>query len=1248
MKRILSILLVVLMVMGAVPGMVFAADAIITAEADKTSADIGDIIEVTYTLTNNPGFTNVGIRLDFDEEVLKFKGLKTNEYDLVDGMLGTAVANTEPYSEQYGFITFAKANAVTKDGKLFVAVFEVIGSGSVTAGADIELFQKINAGVAEDVTAPTVTATEEITVGGIPATAVTVTPETKELEVLSNYRLAVTVEPANSTDKVVWTSSDETVATVDNTGRVNALKVGTATITATAGDVSDTCEITVKGEESIVGKRYTDYAYQGGETLADLTGIKKMTFKGEELTLKNVYKLSINGFEGFHLINKRSSFTSGFIVYTLGGKLMISSSGWETDISDVSMNYGWAGYNWTGYMTKDYLVSYVDLEKAFGDEVSKLGVTENDMVALMVAKGMDFDYATIIVHEPVAATAIEITESMMLVAGNTETASVTLTPASSTDVPTWTSSDETVATVDKDGVVTAVKEGTATITATIGEIKDTCEVTVFAEAASFKAPRNDAWGFVVDSIEILGVTVDDYKWNGQDLTVYITDETATAHVTVKHNSGSDKGTVEVTNYEGHFNKYYDMGWNGSNWNVYFKKSVPTTKITLDKTEVTGLLIGRNETLTATLDEGSTSSVVWSSSDENVATVDQNGKVTAVAKGTATITAQVYGSDLKAECVVNVIAVHADAIDIVLYNNDGTTTEPENGKIRIRLGDSFRLKAVTDPEEITDDVVWSTSDENIAQINSWNYVNGERVANYNPSFFVAKAPGTAKIKVTSSYDDGINAGSVSKTVEVEVYEIPAETITLDKAEATLLYGETLKLTATVNPTNHTDGSVQWISSDENVVTVDGRGNITVKGAGEATVTAKIKDIEATCKITVPEFYMQTEELPTFTLSTVGWPGQVDKLAISGREVVKVEWNKDESGKLLPSATVILKEGTEDGTKLIGVMDYSIPSYNFNASSTKTVTVEGGKAEMDLQYGYYSGLFGGNVKLTFMDESLLPVYGFEVVFDKDEYKENEDAVAKVYLKNYRNKDLDANVLGYALSFNEDAFVVKNTQAGENLVDELSTKEDGLIVRKLRLEADVEDFAIAQEGILIDTITFKAVGDGMINAELTAVENDVDLNDESTFVTVFIEETAQAENVLTDGTVTYTRIVSEDKAKAAVVDEIIAKIGETVEFSDFEIMHQAREAYENLEDEVKQYVEKLDVLEETEKCHAFWKNGDVNVDGVINGQDLSIILGTYGEEVTELNAHCDINVDEMSEGLINGGDLSVVLGSYATIIE
>ena len=98
----------------------------------------------------------------------------------------------------------------------------------------------------------------------------------------------------------------------------------------------------------------------------------------------------------------------------------------------------------------------------------------------------------------------------------------------------------------------------------------------------------------------------------------------------------------------------------------------------------------------------------------------------------------------------------------------------------------------------------------------------------------------------------------------------------------------------------------------------------------------------------------------------------------------------------------------------------------------------------------------------------------------------------------------------------------------------------------------------------------------------------------------------------------------------------------------MHQAREAYENLEDEVKQYVEKLNVLEETEKCHAFWKNGDVNVDGVINGQDLSIILGTYGEEVTELNAHCDINVDEMSEGLINGGDLSVVLGSYATIIE
>lgn len=83
----------------------------------------------------------------------------------------------------------------------------------------------------------------EITVN-VPATGITLDKSSAEMKVGDELTLTATVQPEGSTDEVVWTSSDENIATVEN-GKVVAKKAGTVTITAKAGDKTATCSITV-------------------------------------------------------------------------------------------------------------------------------------------------------------------------------------------------------------------------------------------------------------------------------------------------------------------------------------------------------------------------------------------------------------------------------------------------------------------------------------------------------------------------------------------------------------------------------------------------------------------------------------------------------------------------------------------------------------------------------------------------------------------------------------------------------------------------------------------------------------------------------------------------------------------------------------------------------------------------------------------------------------------------------------------
>lgn len=200
----------------------------------------------------------------------------------------------------------------------------------------------------------------------------------------------------------------------------------------------------------------------------------------------------------------------------------------------------------------------------------------------------------------------------------------------------WTSSDESVATVDATGMVVAVSAGEADITASVtdSEMSAVCKVTVKVAAKDITVPDsldvklNDGSETTVEAtVSPTDATDVKVSYASTDEAVATIDKDGRVQVLqpgecdiVTTLTQEDKKVVEKKT---HIKAYYEV-----------------EGITLDKTE--GILtVGNTVALNATVlpeEIADETTVTWTSSDEKVATVDENGKVTAIAAGEATITA----------------------------------------------------------------------------------------------------------------------------------------------------------------------------------------------------------------------------------------------------------------------------------------------------------------------------------------------------------------------------------------------------------------------------------------------------------------------------------------------------------------------------------------------------------------------------------------------------------------------------------
>lgn len=271
-------------------------------------------------------------------------------------------------------------------------------------------------------------------------------------------------------------------------------------------------------------------------------------------------------------------------------------------------------------------------------------------------------------------------------------------------------------------------------------------------------------------------------------------------------------------------------------------------------------------------------LTWTSSDEEVATVDETGLVTAVGAGEADVTVSVSDANISSTTHVKVVitptGVEApDSIELV--------TNGENSKA---------LGAKMTPEDATEvKLAYESSDESVATVDENGVVtavaDGECVIT---TYVIADIPATAESaeakpvvdEVASSEAEVADSAADSETPDDAVASEPEDTtdtdssfdvvpdglsaetkvtvttkveqIALNKTEGVLTVGNSVTVTATVTPDNATNATVNWTSSDETVATVDSNGKVTAVAVGSATITATSEsdgDVSADYALTV---------------------------------------------------------------------------------------------------------------------------------------------------------------------------------------------------------------------------------------------------------------------------------------------------------------------------------------------------------------------------------------------------------------
>lgn len=707
-------------------------------------------------------------------------------------------------------------------------------------------------------------------------------------------KIEATYAPEDFAGTLTWTSSNKEIATVDN-GTVTFKGEGSAVITAKDEISGLTADCVV-----VVGDGVTEISVSP-RPLDVLVGSEPMTLVVS--TVPANYPLSI--LEWSSTYTNVSTVNNGVVTFVAAGKAEIhvtdpvskKKAVCEVNVADGN----------TDAVIKTITLDQVNLNISVGDDPVQIKATCKDENGAVVenyanlawtavrdtdSEGTEYDVIEVsdigvVTPKAEGKTVITVSDKKngavkatcnvnvsakkvtvndvrlepterTLEKGKSFTIEASVLPMDAEDKTlNWSSSDENVATVTQDGEVTAVGYGKALIIATsVNGIKGNCTVKVpeYDESitptgitfeSETRTIRKSKTVAIAYTLSPEGCGYRDIVWSSSDATVASVDQgglvtglkEGKTTIKAKLKDYDFQATCEVEVQEIFFNITFPdltnpaIGKDGTGIpqfeTVQLKPTYTPVFTDVDGTEYIPLVTS------------------WKSSDETLAKVDENGKVTAVYDGND-ITDEGY----KLVKITHVADGEEKSVDIkitrALPKSIEITASPENNQMYV--GDSFTFTSKVYPEQANQDFMWSY------------YFEGEHMmGDIGPytGTFTPKKEGVFVVEVQASA-----RSSVRSSVEIKVLPVLITNAYISDSTLELYPGDKTSISVTIEPWNATYKQIQWASTDETVVKVTqaaemSKGDIEAVGTGTAEVTATLTNGEVlTCEVTVKEDVVST--------------------------------------------------------------------------------------------------------------------------------------------------------------------------------------------------------------------------------------------------------------------------------------------------------------------------------------------------------------------------------------------------------